>query len=88
VTLDVIELLTCNEPGIGLRFFRNLAMTLGRRLEGQMHALFAGKGLGAEEDAGTDARYALMSVMMSCTHRRCGYGCGCGCARVLVCSVT
>lgn len=76
MTLDVIELLTCNEPGIGLRFFRNLAVTLGRRLEGQMHALFAGKGLGAEEDAGTDVRYASMAGTMCCTRRCLALGLG------------
>jgi hypothetical protein len=56
VTLDVVELLTCNEPLIGLRLFRNLAMTLGRRLEGQIQALFASKGAGANVDAGVDTR--------------------------------
>jgi len=41
VSHDVLELLSCNEPFVGVRFFRSLAIALGRRIERQMLSLYA-----------------------------------------------
>jgi hypothetical protein len=45
LSLDVLEMLWCNEPLVGIRFFRNVAMTLGRRIQRQMNCLFASADL-------------------------------------------
>ena len=45
LSLDVLEMLWCNEPLVGIRFFRNVTMTLRRRIQPHMNCLFASADL-------------------------------------------